>query len=75
MHEGYGSCFVCVCVCVCAHVRVSVTTLAATYLVYTLKTRLSLLWGFKIYIVWLSLKRFVQKFWRHLLITSAFFAS
>ena len=33
MREGYGSRFVCECVCV------SVTTLAATYLVYTLKIR------------------------------------
>ena len=33
MREGYGSRFVCVSVCV------SVTTLAATYLIYTLKTR------------------------------------
>ena len=33
MREGYGSRFVCVCVCV------SVTELAATYLVYSLKVR------------------------------------
>ena len=33
MREGYGSRCVCLCVCV------SVTALAATYLVYTLKTR------------------------------------
>ena len=33
MREGYGSLFVCVCVCL------SVTTLAASYLVHTLKTR------------------------------------
>ena len=31
MHEGYGSHFVCVCL--------SVTTLAAAYLIYTLKTK------------------------------------
>ena len=41
MREGYGSrsvCLcVCVCVCVCVSVCLSVTTLVATYLVYTLK--------------------------------------
>ena len=46
MREGYGSRYVCVCVCVCVSLCVCVTVclcvvtaLAATYLIYTLKTR------------------------------------
>ena len=37
MRESYGS--LCVCVCVCLSVCLSVTALAASYLIYTLKTR------------------------------------
>ena len=56
MREGYSSCFVCVCVSVC----LSVTTLAATYLVCMSKLRhhrvpCRLL---KLCIVWISLKIF-----------------
>ena len=43
MPKGYSSLYVCVCVCVC--VCLSVTLLAASYLIYTLKTRVPLsLW-------------------------------
>ena len=59
MREGYGSHSVCPSICL------SVTALAATYLIYTLKTRSC---GF-------LQKRFVQKLWRHFLTISAFFAS
>ena len=39
IRKGYGSLCVCVCVCVYVCVCLSVTTLAASYLIYTLKTR------------------------------------
>ena len=58
MREGYGSRFVCVCVCV--SVCLSVTALAATYLVCMSKLRrhrvpCRLL---KVFIAWISLKIF-----------------
>ena len=57
MREGYGSCSVCACICL------SVTTLAAAYLIYTLKVRChGVLYGaFKVFIVWLLLKTLRSK--------------
>ena len=54
---------VCVCVCVCVSVCLSVTTLAATYLVYTSQVRCHrVVYGvFKILVVWLSLKTLRSK--------------
>ena len=52
MCEGYG--YVCVCVCVCVSVCLSVTVLAATYLVYMSKVRQHTVSC----IVWTSLKTF-----------------
>ena len=51
---------------------VFVTTLAATYQLHTLKTAFYVI--FKICIVWICWIT-LQKFWQHLLTTSAFFAS
>ena len=65
MREGYGS--------LCVYL--SVTTLAATYLVFTLKIRCHrVLYG--IFNVWLLLKILMlcSKFWHHLLTTVAFLA-
>jgi hypothetical protein len=60
-------------VCVC----LSVTTKSAAYLTSALKTKsYRVIYGvFKVFVVWLLLKRFVQEFWRHLLATAAFLAS
>ena len=50
----------CMCVCVCVCVHVSVTTLAATYLVYMFKVRWHIVSCrlLKICVVWNSLKTF-----------------
>ena len=59
MREGYCSCSLCVYVCIC----VSITKLAVTYLVYTLKTRCHYASHgiFKICIVWILLKTLCSK--------------
>ena len=62
MHEGYNSWLMCVCVCVCVCVSVclSITTLAAVYLVYMSKVRQHTVFcrPLKICIAWTSLKTF-----------------
>ena len=72
MRKSYGS-HMCVCVSVC----VSVTTLAATYLVY--KSQVMCYkdpYGVSnVCIVWILLKRSVLQFWHHLLLATAFTTS
>ena len=62
--EGYSTCL-CVCVCVC----LSVTTLAAASFISMLEIRHEQLYygNLLIFNVWIFIKCFVQKLWRHLL--------
>ena len=65
------------CTVVILTVCLSVITKSAAYLIYTSKTRYHrVLYGvFKVFVMCLLLKCFVQKFWHHLLITTAFLAT